>query len=347
MGLNCATFEIFMIQYSFPSAIRKHSVLVGSDSETEAVMSNINTTNTTILNNAAEVEAVPSIAVGKNDVVSFSSQTTTAVADPQSLLTCARNVSLADAIIDDEVVFPRTVVEYTSLFRKAEELSAREILAMCRIVYEANKTLNSADFADFCQRIGYKDTSSAIRKQIVIGKLQPRLIRHAEALPATWTGIYSITQIPAQEFELLMNKNRSFKDMPNSKIQALVKQTRNLDQVNLSPAMLTLDEQKRNILNGTIVAKVYFSKVPDDLDWKAFEKAMREVEANLPLKIQFTGDLQDLFSERKLKRYEKIKKKQDPQVFKPATWDMGVDVTNMRQTVLDGAAQNESEKSAA
>jgi hypothetical protein len=332
---------------------------VGSDSDSEIIMNN---TQTTINNkiNINEDVVMPSIAVGDNSVVTYNgsaeklaNSTSDSAADgsltlqKQSLITHARNVSLADAILDDEVVFPRTVVEYTSLFKKAEELSAREILAMCRVVYEANKTLNSADFSDFCQRIGYKDTSSAVRKQIVIGKLQPRLIRHAEALPATWTGIYSVTQIPAQEFELLMNKNRSFKDMPNSQIQALVKQTRNLDQVSVSPAMLTLDEQKRNILSGTVVAKVYFSKIPDDLDWKAFEKAMREVEANLPLKIQFLGDLQDLFSERKLKRYEKIKAKQDPQVFKPASWDMGADVANMRQTALDDSAQNESEKSAA
>jgi hypothetical protein len=318
-------------------------------------MSNANIGNTTINSNTAEGRAVPSIAVGPNDVVTVSSQgasampgiTTVAAAAQQALATYARNVSLADAIIDAEVVFPRTVVEYTTLFKKAEELSAREILAMCRVVHEANKTLNSADFVDFCQRIGYKDTSSAIRKMIVIGKLQPRLIRHAEALPATWTGIYSITQIPAQEFELLMNANRSFKEMPNSKIQELVKQTRNLSQVDVSPAMLTLDERKRNMLTGTVVAKVYFSKVPDDLDWKAFEKAMREVEANLPLKIQFTGNLQELFSERKLKRYEKIKQKQNPQVFKPATWDMGTDVAEMRNAPLSGTAPNDAVESAA
>ncbi len=322
-------------------------------------MNNAQNTTNNAIDNAAENE-LPSISIGETAVFKYENaveKTNTVALQPEAaevksdqaekFALVPRQISLEASVVDEEVITPKTVNEYTLLFKKAEELSAREILAMCRIVYEADKSLNSAEFADFCQRIGYKDTSSAIRKQIVIGKLQPRLIKHAEALPATWTGIYSITQIPAQAFELLMNANRSFKEMPNSQIQEWVKQTRNLDKVGVSPATLTLDERNRNILNGTVVAKVYFSKIPDDLDWKAFEKAMREVEANLPLKIQFTADLQDLFGERKLKRYEKIKTKQEPKVFKPDTWDMGSDVTKMRATAMNQDGQNESIKSAA
>ncbi len=322
-------------------------------------MNNAQTTLSNEIVNGNEA-AMPSINAGDNAVIKYegteskesvgenpNSNALVTSAQQQEAVSDIKKISLEEAIIDNEVINPRTVNEYTLLFKKAEELSAREILAMCRIVYEANKSLNSAEFADFCQRIGYKDTSSAIRKQIVIGKLQPRLVKHAEALPATWTGIYSITQIPAQEFEMLMNANRSFKEMPNSKIQELVKQTRDLNQVGISPAVLTVDEKKRNILKGTVVAKVYFSKQPDDLDWKAFEKAMREVEANLPLKIQFTADLQDLYVDRKLKRYEKVKETQAPKVFRPETWDMGSDVAGMRNTPMNQDAQNESIKSAA
>jgi hypothetical protein len=317
-------------------------------------MNNAQTTLSNEIVNGNEA-TMPSINAGDNAVIKYeiagkvmpiSSDVGNAF-QGQQLVSMAGKVSLENAIVDNEVITPKTVNEYTLLFKKAEELSAREILAMCRVVYEANKSLNSAEFSDFCQRIGYKDTSSAIRKQIVIGKLQPRLVNHAEALPATWTGIYSITQIPAQEFEMLMDANRSFKEMPNSKIQELVKQTRDLSQVGISPAVLTLDEKKRNILKGTVVAKVYFSKQPDDLDWKAFEKAMREVEANLPLNIQITADLHDLYVDRKLKRYEKIKTKQAPKVFKPETWDMGSDVAAMRRTPIHQEAPNDAVESAA
>jgi len=88
-----------------------------------------------------------------------------------------------------------------------------------------------------------------------------------------------------------------------------------------------------------ILAKVYFSKIPDDLDWQAFEKALLAVEANLPIRIQFLNEAKEVFRLRKNKRYESIKDAQAPHVFQPETWDMGKKVEQMNNTTLEQSSK--------
>ena len=251
------------------------------------------------------------------------------------------NQTFESVQVVDEILTPLTRKEYVSQYRTAEVKTAKTTLDMCRVVYEANQTLNSAEFNDFCNDIGYKDYSSVVRKFIVIGKLQPRLSKHAEALPASWSAIYALTQIPAQAFENLVEMNRSFKEMSVSKINELVKQTRDLNKIDdiVSPGLMTLDEKNQAILKGTVLAKVYFSKIPDDLDWQAFEKALLAVEANLPIRIQFLNEAKEVFRLRKNKRYESIKDAQAPLVFQPETWDMGKKVEQMNNTTLEQSSK--------
>lgn len=244
------------------------------------------------------------------------------------------NVKLEEITIQEQELITRTVEEYSSLFKKAEEKSAREILEMCRVVYEANTTLDSAKFHDFCKRIGYRDSSSAIRKHIVIGKLQPRLINYAEALPATWTGIYTVTQIPAQVFENLMSDNLSLKEMPVSKIKGYIKHAELQNNINkyVPPKVYTQDEKDRIVVARIPLATINFTKLPDDLDWAAVRKALLEIEANLPIEITFTNGMNEHFNQRKVIRYTKMKREQNVQVFKPETWDLGRDVERMSKT---------------
>lgn len=237
---------------------------------------------------------------------------------------------------EQEVIIPLTRPEYVSNFKASEARSAYEILLMSRTTYEAEKSLNSAEFSAFCNDIGYRDSSSVIRKFIVIGKIQPRLIAHAEILPASWSSLYLLTQIPAQIFENMVEMKRSFKELSVSEISKLVKHARdlnNLDDV-INPALLTSEEKNGRVLNSTVVAKIYFTKMPDDLDWHTFEKALMEVQANLPVRVQFFSILRQLFSKRKDARYEKIKLKTAPNPFTPEKWDLGKQFTKMSKTNL-------------
>ena len=147
------------------------------------------------------------------------------------------------------------------------------------------------------------------------------------------------SQIPAQAFENLLNMNRSFKDLTVSEVAKLVKETRDLNKISdiIQPALMTTEEMNDKILGSTILAKLYFTKIPDDLDWHAFEKALLEVQANLPVRVQFYSSAKELFRRRKDQRYEKIKVKQAPSPFKPDQWDMGRKVSEMSQTVLNAS----------
>ena len=340
-------------------------------------MSNANITNTTIVNNAAEVQALPSIAVGKNDVVVVEAQSNNqqvVSSTPEYLYVpvikedvktgdlydaydvrvlppakYGRNVKMEQIDLPEQVLIAKTVEEYSILFRKAEERSVREILEMGRVVYEASETLDSANFHDFCQRIGYRDTSSAIRKHIVIGKLQPRLIQYAEALPATWTGIYLITQIPAQIFINLMNDNKSFKEMPVSQIKGYVDDLMLRKSINkyVPPQVFTQEEKDKLAVQRIPLASVHFTKYPDDLDWAAVKKALLEVEAHLPIEFIFSEDMKKTFGLRKIKRYTKMKREQNPLVYKPDTWDLGRDVDAMSKTAGGEIAINDSGEAAA
>jgi hypothetical protein len=251
------------------------------------------------------------------------------------------NQSLESVVSSDEVIVPLSRAEYVKRYRVAESVSAREILTMCRLVFEANKSLNSAEFSDFCNEIGYKDYSSVIRKFVVIGKIQPRLIAHADVLPASWSSIYSLTQIPAQAFENLLHMNRSFKELTVSEVNKLVKQTRDLNKIDeiIKPTMMSSEEKNDKILGSTVLAKVYFTKVPDDLDWHAFEKALLELQANLPVRVQFLSAAKEIFNKRKNKRYEKLKESEAPSPFKPEDWDMGREVSVMSQMPLNDSGE--------
>jgi hypothetical protein len=318
-------------------------------------MSNVTTAAASL--NTTNVSEIPSITVPENSVIKTSTEKNFAYCEeivedantgdtsvkfvPVELPAAiySRNQTLESVVAKDENIVPQTRAEYVKQYRVAEAKSAREILTMCRLVFEANASLNSAEFSAFCQEIGYKDYSSVIRKFVVIGKIQPRLIAHADLLPASWSSIYALTQIPAQAFENMIHMNRSFKEMTVSEVSKLVKATRqlnNLDNI-IKPALMSAEEKNDKILKSTVLAKVYFTKIPDDLDWHAFEKALLEVQANLPVRIQLLSAASEVFTARKNKRYEKLKVKQAPSPFDPGTWEMGRVVNKMSTTPLDTA----------
>lgn len=137
-------------------------------------------------------------------------------------------LSLERATPDGSTIIKRTRDEYVADFNAKLVKTARSVLEMCRVVYEAKESLDSWDFKDFCAQIGHGPNSSSIRKFVVIGKLYPRLIRCAEQLPASWTSIYLITQIPADEFEALVSGGHSLAGLPGSDLQELISQTRSI-----------------------------------------------------------------------------------------------------------------------
>lgn len=218
---------------------------------------------------------------------------------------------------EEETIEAKTRQAYVWYFKAHQRRTAIASLQMCRVVFEASKALDEPDFDEFCKNIGYKPDSSTIRKFTVVGKVYPRLIKYADQLPAAWTSIYSLTQMPADEFERCIESGYRLCDLSTSEIDELVKQTRQINNL-MSP--FKLDKKQ----NGYCVAKVFFTRTMDDLDLRLLQKAFEEMSSRLPIKLSMETKVLEMFKERANQRYQKLKQEAPDTGIKPETWDYGV-----------------------
>lgn len=218
---------------------------------------------------------------------------------------------------DGEKIEAKSRQTYVWYFKAHQRRTAIASLQMCRVVYEASKSLDDSDFDEFCKNIGYKSDSSTIRKFTVVGKVYPRLIKYADQLPAAWTSIYALTQMPADEFERCIQSGYRLCDLSGGEIDQLVKKTRQINNL-MSP--FKLDKKQ----NAICVAKVYFTRKMDDVDLRLLQKAFDEVAARLPVKLSIEAQVLEMFKERANQRYQKLKQEAPETGIKPEAWDYGV-----------------------
>lgn len=229
-------------------------------------------------------------------------------------------VSAERGLADIETIKPRSRDQYIALFKKTEERTARATLQMCRVVYEAQQSLQEHEFADFCDAVGYKDTSSVIRKFCAIGKLQPRLVNHAAFMPHEWTKIYTLTQIPAQLFESYVDSGTDFRGLTGKQLKQLVDATK--PETKQLSTLLPRDKDSKNF----VFAKLLFDKTfVDAYDWRAVKKALAEVESRLPIKVQFVAAAEEAYQNTVAHRYTQAKQNARKAEFKPALWDYGTE----------------------
>ena len=235
-------------------------------------------------------------------------------------------LSVERAQAEDQAVVAKTSPEYVVAFKAGVEKTARATLEMCRVVYEAHKTLDNYEFANFCREIGLKDWSSTVRKFIAIGKVYPRFIQYADQLPASWTSIYLITQIPADTFNECLEKSYPLTSLKGRELSDLLASTKPIERID---APLAYDKQN----GGYMFGRVMFTKRIDDVDWRAMEKAFAEIQARLPIKIVVHPEMAKLVEQRKLKRYEATKEHHQRIELKPDLWDLGKEANAMYDTV--------------
>lgn len=241
-------------------------------------------------------------------------------------------ISVERAESDEQEITAKSRAEYVSAFKVGVERTARATLDMCRVVYEASKTLDEYEFANFCREIGLKDWSSTVRKFIAIGKVYPRFVQYADQLPASWTNIYLITQIPADTFNQCIERGYALKNLKGRELGELLNSTKEISDIN-EP----LDYDKKN--GGYMFGRVMFTKRIDDVDWRAMEKAFAEVEARLPIKIVVHPGMLKLVEQRKLKRYEATKQHHKNIELKPDLWDLGKEANAMYLTSKTAGAE--------
>ena len=241
-------------------------------------------------------------------------------------------ISAQCGLDDDQTIKLRSREDYVEIFKRTEARTARATLQMCRVVYEAKQTLEEHEFADFCAAIGYKDYSSSIRKFCAIGKLQPRLVKHASLMPHEWSKIYMLTQIPAKMFEHFVEKQKDFSGLTAKELKALVDATRP-EYKTLDP-LLSVDKDSRNM----VFARVMFDKAyVDAYDWRAVRKALAEIESRLPIKVQLTAAADRVYQNTVMHRYNESKENAKYVEFTPALWDYGIEAAqgNLRCDVTD------------
>lgn len=225
-------------------------------------------------------------------------------------------VSVEVATVDDTNITAQTRAQYVVAFKRGVEKTAHATLETSRVVYEAKSMLDEYEFKNFCQDIGYRDSSSTIRKFIAIGKVYPRFIQYANQLPNGWTAIYQITQIPADDFEAMLKNRIPLDSLKGARLSELLRETRSKEDL---MAPLTYDKDNGGHKFGTLVT----TKKLDDIDWRAIEKGLNELAARLPIKVVLPKALLEIVEERRLQRYQNSKKKFTQQEFRPDTWDMG------------------------
>ena len=88
--------------------------------------------------------------------------------------------------------------------------------------YEAKKSLQKSEYDSFLLDIGRKTEDSTIRKYLAIGERYDDLIAYTNLLPASWTSIYAITQLPAESFMAMVTLGESMANMSGKQIQSLI-----------------------------------------------------------------------------------------------------------------------------
>lgn len=111
---------------------------------------------------------------------------------------------------------------FFSEYSKFAVKTAQSTVEMCRVVYEAKKTLEKSEYDNFLLDIGRKTEDSTIRKYLAIGERYGDLIAYTNLLPASWTSIYAITQIPPVTFNALTATDYDMSNMSGKQIQSLI-----------------------------------------------------------------------------------------------------------------------------
>ena len=110
---------------------------------------------------------------------------------------------------------------FFSEYSKFAVKTAQSTVEMCRVIYEAKESLEKSEYASFLKDIGRKSEDSTVRKYLAIGKRYDDLIAYANLLPACWTSIHVITQLPADSFMAMVATGESMANLTGAQLKLL------------------------------------------------------------------------------------------------------------------------------
>ena len=111
---------------------------------------------------------------------------------------------------------------FFSEYSKFAVKTAQSTVEMCRVIFEAKKSLEKSEYIRLLNDVGHKSEDSTIRKYLAIGGRYDDLIACTNLLPSSWTSIYQITQIPAESFMAMVATGNSMANLTGAQIKILV-----------------------------------------------------------------------------------------------------------------------------
>ena len=110
---------------------------------------------------------------------------------------------------------------FFSEYSKFAVKTAQSTVEMCRVIFEAKKSLEKSEYIRLLNDVGHKSEDSTIRKYLAIGGRYDDLIACTNLLPSSWTSIHKITQIPAESFMAMVATGNSMANMTGDQIKLL------------------------------------------------------------------------------------------------------------------------------
>lgn len=198
------------------------------------------------------------------------------------------NVNTNNQLVNGTLI-ESSVIEFKGYARK----TAENILEMGRVVYETKDKLkaNKEDFEVFCSKVGFKSTSSSIKKLFQIGKGYLMMKSQADYLPNSWTTLYEISRLAESELTKYISEGVIHQNVLGSVIKSLNGSTKN--DVTSSKEAGVDGERQEEVPNGTVNGLTFTCtlKNVNDVAFKAQLQLIIQNLEQLNVNVKLTPEL--------------------------------------------------------
>ena len=176
------------------------------------------------------------------------------------------------------------VIGYADTFKTYFIKTAENILEMAKVVFNAKEKLGKNQFRQFTYLIGFDPTSSTLKKLQAIGKNYEVLSKNISALPANWTTLYEIAQLPEDKFIAAIDKGVITPNVLGKDVKAL-SENANAPKASGSKAPNGTNEDKASGYRLT----VRLSSSPDKKTIDKLRKIIAECKLIQSAEVEFSS----------------------------------------------------------
>ncbi|MDN4017155.1 hypothetical protein [Zwartia panacis] len=179
------------------------------------------------------------------------------------------------------------IQESATEFKGYARKTAENILEMGRVVFETKSKLkgNKAEFEIFCTKIGFKSTSSSIKKLSQIGKGYTELKSQAQNLPNNWTTLYEISRLTSAELKKYIAEGVIHQNVLGSVIKSINgTHSENAGKDEAVSTSTTTEE----VPNGTPVGYSFTCELEDATDVQLKSQIQMIIKTLKDLKVKVT-----------------------------------------------------------